>query len=204
MKEDCVDGSDERGCTCRDYFVSMNPIKICDAYPDCFDYSDEQGCQRCTDPNAFYCHISKKCIAKEQVCDEKFDCTFHEDEHYCAALVKNDQMFLDVNNKPKMNVKGYVALNTKGSWKLVCAKQWNDQLSNRICQYLGYRGSANYSTVAATLYPTMVYTNLPIQHAPNRIYKRSLERSVKSSKSSDDNLNQIEHANGKIIHCDAM
>lgn len=44
--EDCVDGSDEKGC---EYFectqgglVSMDAR--CDAWPDCFDESDEEGC----------------------------------------------------------------------------------------------------------------------------------------------------------------
>ena len=47
-----------------------------------YNFSDEMGCNRCNGSDSFFCHLSNKCIAKSQVCDEKYDCHFQEDERY--------------------------------------------------------------------------------------------------------------------------
>ena len=43
MMEDCIDGSDEQDCSCKDYFEVFDSTRICDGYPDCYDFSDELG-----------------------------------------------------------------------------------------------------------------------------------------------------------------
>ena len=85
---------------------------MCDGYPDCYDFSDELGCQaRCNDQDSFYCHLSKKCIAKSQVCDERSDCHYQEDERYCVALTKEDHLSLNIASKPIVTNQGYIAVN---------------------------------------------------------------------------------------------
>ena len=37
-------------------------------------------CSNATDEPQFYCQLSNTCIPKHQVCDEKYDCKFQEDE----------------------------------------------------------------------------------------------------------------------------
>jgi len=140
MVEDCIDGSDEQDCSCKDYFEVFDSTRICDGYPDCYDFSDELGCLPCsnaTDEPQFYCQLSNTCIPKHQVCDEKYDCKFQEDERYCVALTNNDYVITDVHGKPKFDHNGYVAINAKGRWRMICARKWNDRLSKKICQYLG-------------------------------------------------------------------
>ena len=119
MVSDCIDGSDEQDCTCKDYFEVFDPTRICDGYPDCYDFSDEIGCQRCPD-NQFYCHLSGKCIPKSLVCDEKYDCNFQEDERYCVAMTNTDHVVTDTYGKPQWAHKGNIAINTNGLWRMVC------------------------------------------------------------------------------------
>ena len=121
MVSDCIDGSDEQDCTCKDYFEVFDPKRICDGYPDCYDFSDEIGCLRCPD-DQFYCHLTRKCIPKSLVCDEKYDCKFQEDERYCVAMTNTDHVVTDTYGKPKWAHKGNVAINTNGLWRMVCIK----------------------------------------------------------------------------------
>ena len=76
------------------------------------------------------------------------------------ALTNNDYVITDVHGKPKFDHNGnyvisrkvslknvlklifflnlgYVAINAKGRWRMICARKWNDRLSKKICQYLG-------------------------------------------------------------------
>jgi len=165
LKPDCIDGTDERGCTCKDYFVAHQPQRICDGYPDCYDFSDEFGCQICNSTQ-FHCHLSKKCIPMSQVCDEKYDCRFQEDERYCATLAKNDHLSLDLAGKPHIHPQGYVAISIKGSWKLACiGERFNLESSNRICQYLGYSSAQKYEMVPRnSLYQHLADGQLPVKY----------------------------------------
>ena len=117
MVEDCIDGSDEQDCSCKDYFEVFDSTRICDGYPDCYDFSDELGkfhrkkwqflfyffkyyfilgclpCSNATDEPQFYCQLSNTCIPKHQVCDEKYDCKFQEDERWFLKNVNFTWIF---------------------------------------------------------------------------------------------------------------
>lgn len=173
LKPDCIDGTDEQDCSCKDYFSVHAPDRLCDGYPDCYDFSDELGCNRCNGSSTFYCHLSKTCIDKSQVCDEKNDCHFQEDERYCMALTKNDQLNMDVSGKPYVHSQGYIAVNYKGNWRFICVGQWHSNTSDTICKYLGYVSSNNYQLTSNTVYPHLQLGHLPIDHVPHRMYRRS-------------------------------
>ncbi|NXN30325.1 ST14 protein, partial [Nycticryphes semicollaris] len=93
---DCVDGSDERSCTCTDQqFKCQNGwckprFWVCDNVNDCGDNSDELQCSCAAD--SFKCG-SGKCIPKAQVCDGKDDCGDGSDEGTCS---KNNGVFATV------------------------------------------------------------------------------------------------------------
>ncbi|NXK18802.1 ST14 protein, partial [Arenaria interpres] len=84
---DCVDGSDERSCTCTDQqFKCQNgwckpKFWVCDNVNDCGDNSDELQCSCGAD--SFKCS-SGKCIPEAQKCDGKDDCGDGSDEGSCS------------------------------------------------------------------------------------------------------------------------
>lgn len=43
-RPDCQDGTDEDGCTCRDFLQNSRPAAICDGHLDCDDETDEKDC----------------------------------------------------------------------------------------------------------------------------------------------------------------
>uniref|UniRef100_A0A8D0EPP6 matriptase n=1 Tax=Strix occidentalis caurina TaxID=311401 RepID=A0A8D0EPP6_STROC len=80
---DCVDGSDERSCTCTDQqFRCQNgwckpKFWVCDNVNDCGDNSDELQCSCAAD--SFKCD-SGKCVPNAHKCDGKDDCGDGSDE----------------------------------------------------------------------------------------------------------------------------
>ena len=173
---DCIDGTDEQNCQCKDYLKNTEKERICDGYPDCYDYTDELGCKRCNYIDAYYCHLSKKCVSKDQVCDEKPDCQFHEDEKYCAALVKDDYLPFDISGKPISQNQGFVAINTRGYWKFICIaeQQWSDGATDSICRYLGYPRALNQTFEPTSTYPALAISHVPKKEPTHKIYKRSI------------------------------
>ena len=174
---DCIDGTDEQNCQCKDYLINTEKERICDGYPDCYDYTDELGCRRCNYIDAYYCHLSKKCVSKDQVCDEKPDCQFHEDEKYCAALVKDDYLPFDISGKPISQSQGYVAINTRGYWKFICIaeQQWSDGATDSICRYLGYPRALNQTFEPTSTYPALAISHVPKKEPTHKIYKRDVQ-----------------------------
>ncbi|XP_069644278.1 suppressor of tumorigenicity 14 protein isoform X1 [Haliaeetus albicilla] len=87
---DCVDGSDERSCTCTDQqFRCQNgwckpKFWVCDNVNDCGDNSDELQCSCAAD--SFKCN-NGKCIPDTRKCDGKDDCGDGSDEGSCSNAV---------------------------------------------------------------------------------------------------------------------
>lgn len=44
--QDCQDGTDEEGCTCRDYLAGNQTALICNGHVDCADKTDEENCRK--------------------------------------------------------------------------------------------------------------------------------------------------------------
>lgn len=51
---DCEDGTDEIGCTCKDYLLTRHPTAICDGVTDCADLSDEANCTETIPKNKIF------------------------------------------------------------------------------------------------------------------------------------------------------
>ncbi|QQP53222.1 Uncharacterized protein FKW44_005623 [Caligus rogercresseyi] len=93
--QDCMDGSDEKNCTCEPphFFKCSNGYcleswKQCDGKVDCNDMSDEAGCPGCP-ADQFQCKKSGKCVELKQTCDRKLDCPDGSDEHNCPYWKKS-------------------------------------------------------------------------------------------------------------------
>ncbi|KAK7494115.1 hypothetical protein BaRGS_00014588, partial [Batillaria attramentaria] len=87
---ECVDGSDERDCACRqDEFTCRSTgqcirrDRVCDRRRDCDDGSDESdcGCQA----DEFTCVTDGRCIPSDRVCDRRRDCNDGSDESDCGC-----------------------------------------------------------------------------------------------------------------------
>ena len=162
LTPDCVDSSDERDCTCRDFLARKDPKKACDSHPDCPNYEDERNCKFCP-PNNFYCDISKQCVARNKVCNQKIDCKFGEDERYCLNLINTDSVFLTQSGRPQRTRAGFVAFNSGSKWALMCAQGWNAELNNKICSYMGYKRGESFSLISSNRFPLMRYKVLKVK-----------------------------------------
>ncbi|XP_014475627.1 PREDICTED: serine protease nudel [Dinoponera quadriceps] len=142
---DCEDGTDEEGCTCKDYLSNLRATAICDGHLDCDDETDEKNCGMCKE-DEFRCGRSGVCIPMTRRCDRKFDCALKEDEIDCFVLTNGEYVEVDSDDRPALNVRGLLARYTNGTWRTECpqsAIRDNDTLTTRIgekvCRYLGFR-----------------------------------------------------------------
>ncbi|XP_043269435.1 serine protease nudel [Venturia canescens] len=142
---DCEDGTDEDNCTCKDYLTNFNPKSICNGHVDCDDGSDEENCGFCR-ANEFTCSRSGTCIPEWKLCDQKVDCDNMEDELDCFSLTNGEELIVDFDRRPQLNLEGVVTKWENRTWRPLCVHVDTDllKLSNKFCEYFGF-GSAEYS-----------------------------------------------------------
>ncbi|XP_055630192.1 serine protease nudel isoform X2 [Toxorhynchites rutilus septentrionalis] len=123
-KTHCLDGSDERHCSC---LTRLSKKRFCDGYIDCPFGEDEMGCFGC-DKFSFSCFNSEDehgqahksgpmCYTTIEKCDGFDNCLNRKDELDCTMLVKD-------LGSPLAFAVGYSAgilhRNHKGKWFPVC------------------------------------------------------------------------------------
>ncbi|KAF7989294.1 hypothetical protein HCN44_007968 [Aphidius gifuensis] len=100
MTVDCVDGTDEAGCTyrkCQHEDFKCNGItpelcipkdKKCDGYLDCRNGKDEENCPASIKPacrlDQFKCNSTHQCVEQSARCNHKDDCGDNSDEEHCS------------------------------------------------------------------------------------------------------------------------
>ncbi|XP_046808532.1 serine protease nudel [Lucilia cuprina] len=147
---DCEDGTDEDGCSCRDYLKDQLSILICDGKPDCEDLTDEDNCGNCNS-DEFLCPLSKTCLPLEKRCNDFIDCKFKEDEQDCFALTNGKEIKLDSNKRPALQSAGIFSRNINGIWRTVCTHETtfsdhNAKTAAEVCALLGFKGFKFYNT----------------------------------------------------------
>ncbi|KAK9505602.1 hypothetical protein O3M35_009614 [Rhynocoris fuscipes] len=142
---DCIDGSDERNCTCRNKLKNIAPNKICDSVTDCKDGSDEFNCAEHCGKDQFYCAKSNKCIDINSRCDRKDDCKFNEDETDCFALTNDEYLQFDDGGRPQLLREG-IAVHFKKQWRSYCLTDNSRMESDamHICKELGFSEATKY------------------------------------------------------------
>ncbi|XP_075971716.1 serine protease nudel [Anticarsia gemmatalis] len=146
-KADCEDGTDELDCTCSDYLVTYDEKLICDGVFDCADGHDEANCYSC-DEDQFLCKRSQKCIPLKGVCDGIQHCPEGEDELDCFALTNGKEIQYDLDERPTINLEGYLTQKHYNGWRIVCddkiSLEEQIQASTNICRYLGFSSAKDF------------------------------------------------------------
>ncbi|KAF7494464.1 Serine protease nudel [Sarcoptes scabiei] len=144
---DCLDGSDELQCRCKDYLQrdEAHQHKICDGIIDCADSSDETiDCPNCR-PDMFVCSgSSNQCIEKEKICNGENDCFNGDDEQNCIALIEDHRSF---DQRLTHNPNGFVHIRYNGEWAPLCFDSYDISADKWIETYeRDSIGANNFST----------------------------------------------------------
>ena len=105
--------------------------------------------------------LSSKCIATNQVCDNRLQSVYGEEETRCGknqfhfvifvfrtnrkeivgavSLVSQGiSMALDRFGKPERETNGVVVTNNFGKWSPICVGNWSSTVGDKVCQYIGH------------------------------------------------------------------
>ncbi|XP_068767352.1 enteropeptidase isoform X2 [Struthio camelus] len=85
------------------------------------------------EPEEYHCR-SGECIPLHNLCDNLLQCEDGSDEAECVRLLNSS-----------LSTQGIVQIRTGKMWNLVCADNWNEQISDSVCHLLG-QGDANTSS----------------------------------------------------------
>ncbi|KAJ8733246.1 hypothetical protein PYW08_001544 [Mythimna loreyi] len=147
-KADCEDGTDELECTCTDYLYIFDEKLICDGVIDCADGQDESECFSCPE-DYFLCKKSRICLPEKHVCDGKPECPQGEDELNCFALTNGKEIGFDIDDRPMVNLEGYLTKKHLKDWHVVCddnlSIQQQEEAATHICRYLGFSSANTYN-----------------------------------------------------------
>uniref|UniRef100_W5MTN6 Transmembrane serine protease 15 n=1 Tax=Lepisosteus oculatus TaxID=7918 RepID=W5MTN6_LEPOC len=83
-----------------------------------------------------------QCISTGSICNGHLDCLDASDEAHCVHTCTR---FLEGND----TCNGLVWFKIQNIWYTVCAENWSGEVSQSVCQYLGFRGG-DYKTVSIT------------------------------------------------------
>lgn len=130
----CVDGSDEKDCSC---ISRLNPSQICDNYYDCPDGMDEIGCFGCE--NSFSCLLDEhefndnsrqpECYTDVQKCDRVRHCSNGNDEVNCLFLAPKTTSSPDPFVR---STNGILYRNLENKWYPVCTDRLN--WTKQVCK----------------------------------------------------------------------
>ena len=87
---------------------------------------------------------------------------------------------------------GYVAINAKGRWRMICARKWNDRLSKKICQYLGYRpdNKEPYKQIGTSKYQHLLSSHMKTKGYNHFIAKRQTTNQCTFIENSCSNIKE--------------
>ncbi|XP_064419162.1 atrial natriuretic peptide-converting enzyme isoform X2 [Latimeria chalumnae] len=131
---DCEDDSDEKNCGCSERGLWECPVSklcikhtmICDGFSDCLDNADETNCSTCK-INELVC-ANYDCVHRNLWCDGKRDCADSSDEWNCVALSESSSSL------------SLLTIHKHASEYLVCADDWQEELSQQACKQIGLGG----------------------------------------------------------------
>ncbi|XP_064379657.1 enteropeptidase [Dromaius novaehollandiae] len=90
------------------------------------------------EPEEYHC-VSGECIPLHNLCDNLRQCEDGSDEAECVRLLNGS-----------VSTQGLIQIRIGKVWNLVCADNWNKQISDSVCQLLGQEDANTSSAILFT------------------------------------------------------